>query len=100
MRSTPSDFLVGTGQEVFKLHDVTINAAEHELLKHFHYVEEEKRMFVILHEDQWLEAPASASMDFMRQVPAHLLMATAEPERGKRKKKAPDEGDVGELDWS
>lgn len=90
-----------TGQEVFSFTMLTINADEHELFKYFHRAEDEKRMVVILHEDQydaWLEAPASASMDFMRQYPASLLMATAEPERGKRKKKAPDEGDVGELE--
>jgi len=92
-----------TGQEVFSFTMLTINATQHELFKQFHRVEDEKRMVVILHEDQydaWLEAPAFVSMDFMRQFPAHLLIATAEPERGKRRKKGPDEGDVGELDLS
>lgn len=66
---------------------LTVNADEHELFKHFHKPQDEKRMVVILREDQydeWLDAPAVRSMEFMRQFPAHMLMATADPERGKR----------------
>lgn len=67
---------------------LTVNADEHELFKHFHKPGDEKRMVVILHEDQyddWLSAPAARSMDFMRQYPAQLLMVTADPDRGKKK---------------
>jgi len=80
---------------------LTINADDHELFKLFHRVEEEKRMVVILHIDQydaWLEAPATKSMEFMRQFPAHLLRATAEPDRGKRRKQGLGDGESGELD--
>jgi len=78
-----------TGAEVFSFTMLTVNADSHELFKLFHRPGDEKRMVVILREDQydeWLDAPAAKSMDFMRQYPAHLLIATAEPERGKRKK--------------
>ncbi len=79
-----------TGEEVFSFTMLTINAADHELFKLYHRPEDEKRMVVILHPDQfdaWLEAPAERSMEFMRQFPAHLLIATPEPDRGKRKKR-------------
>ena len=67
---------------------LTVNADDHPLMRTLHKPEDEKRMVVILHEDQydpWLEAPASRSGEFMWQYPAELLMATAEPSRGKRK---------------
>jgi putative SOS response-associated peptidase YedK len=77
-----------TGEEVFSFTMLTVNADEHELFKNFHKPGDEKRMVVILREDQydeWLDAPAARSMAFMQQFPAQLLMATAEPDRGKRK---------------
>jgi putative SOS response-associated peptidase YedK len=77
-----------TGADVLSFTMLTINADDHELFRHFHKVEDEKRMVVVLHEhqyDEWLRAPAGESMAFMRQFPAHLLMATPDPERGKRK---------------
>jgi putative SOS response-associated peptidase YedK len=78
-----------TGEEVFSFTMLTVNADEHELFKLFHRPQDEKRMVVILREDQyddWLDASAAQSMNFMRQFPAHLLIATPEPERGKRKR--------------
>lgn len=77
-----------TGEDVLSFSMLTVNADDHELFKNFHKPQDEKRMVVILHEDQydpWLEAPASRSGEFMWQYPAELLMATAEPSRGKRK---------------
>jgi putative SOS response-associated peptidase YedK len=41
--------------------------------------------------DEWLDAPAARSMEFMRQYPAHMLISTPEPDRGKRKRA--DSGD-------
>lgn len=78
-----------TGEQVFSFTMLTVNADDHELFKHFHKPGDEKRMVVIVPEhqyDDWLSAPAAKSMDFMRQYPAQLLMATADPERGKKKK--------------
>lgn len=65
---------------------LTINADEHELFNQFHKPQDEKRMVVILAEDQydeWLQAPAGKSMDFMRQYPAQRLVANGEPGRGR-----------------
>lgn len=77
-----------TGSEVFSFTMLTVNADSHELFKHFHKPQDEKRMVVILQEHQygdWLAADAHGSMSFMRQFPAHLLIATPDPERGKKK---------------
>lgn len=62
---------------------LTINADDHELLRLYHKPKDEKRMVVVLLEedyDAWLSAPMSESMAFLRQYPAKLLTAEA---RGK-----------------
>ena len=77
-----------TGEEVLSFTMLTINADSHPVFNQFHRPEDEKRMVVILREDQydeWLDAPAARSMAFMQPYPAQLLMATPEPERGRRK---------------
>ena len=77
-----------TGEELLTFTMLTVNADDHELFKHFHKPGDEKRMVVILREDQydeWLDAPAARSMAFMQPYPAQLLMATPEPDRGRRK---------------
>lgn len=77
-----------TGDEVFSFTLLTVNADDHELFKNFYKPRDEKRMVVILHPDQyapWLDAPASRSIEFMRRFPAHLLCATPEPERVRKK---------------
>jgi len=76
-----------TGEEIFSFTMLTVNADDHALFKDFHKPGDEKRMVVILRDiqyDEWLDAPAARSMDFMRQFPAELLIATPEPGRGKR----------------
>jgi putative SOS response-associated peptidase YedK len=76
-----------TGEEVFSFTMLTINADDHDLFKNFHKPQDEKRMVVILREDQyddWLDTPASRSGDFMRPLPAQLLEATADAERGRK----------------
>ena len=65
---------------------LTVNADQHPLMKNFHRPEDEKRMVVILDEDQydeWLKALAGRSMSFMRQYPAEWLVANGEPGRGR-----------------
>ena len=57
---------------------LTMNAADHTLLRDYHRPEDEKRIIVILPESQytaWLNAPASESMDFIRHYPADKLVA-------------------------
>lgn len=51
---------------------LTVNADSHPVMRNFHKPGSEKRMPVILHEDAydaWLQAPATRSMEFMRQYP-------------------------------
>jgi putative SOS response-associated peptidase YedK len=58
---------------------LTINAAEHPLMRNFHKPEDEKRMVVILPEaqyDEWLQASAAKSMEFMQPYQAELLIAS------------------------
>jgi putative SOS response-associated peptidase YedK len=57
---------------------LTINAADHEVMRDFHKPTDEKRMVVILPEGAyaaWLVAPPEQSMDFMLPYPAERLMA-------------------------
>jgi putative SOS response-associated peptidase YedK len=81
-----------TGEEVFSFTMLTINADDHDLFKNFHKPQDEKRMVVILREDQyddWLGAPVGLSPDFMRQYPARLLIDAADPERGSKTRTNP-----------
>lgn len=75
-----------TSSEVLSFTMLTITADEHALFNQFHKPQDEKRMVVILAEDQydeWLQAPAGKSMDFMRQYLAERLVANGEPGRGR-----------------
>jgi len=66
---------------------LTINADDHDLVKNFHKPQDEKRMVVILREDQydeWLGASAGRSGDFMRPFAAQHLEATADAARGRK----------------
>ncbi len=68
------------GGEVHSYTLLTINASDHPLMRLFHKPADEKRMVVILPENQydaWLQAPANHSGAFMRQFPAHQLTARA-----------------------
>jgi len=61
---------------------LTVNAASHSLMNRFHAPDDEKRMIVILDEndyDAWLRADAANSMSFMRQYPADALGAAPAP---------------------
>ena len=58
---------------------LTINADGHALMRNFHKPEDEKRMVVILPEaqyDEWLQASAVKSMEFMQPYQADLLIAS------------------------
>ena len=59
---------------------LTINADAHPLMRQFHKPTDEKRMVVILHDDQhddWLNASMSESKEFLREYPADLLVSTS-----------------------
>ena len=64
------------GERVHSYTMLTINADAHALLRLFHKPGDEKRMVVILPPQRyqdWLQAPAAHSMDFMQPYPAELL---------------------------
>lgn len=65
-----------TGEIIHSYTILTINAGNHELMRNFHKQNDEKRMVVMLPKglySDWLDAPASEAMDFMRQFPADRL---------------------------
>ncbi len=69
------------GGTLFSFTMLTINATNHPLMQQFHKPEDEKRMVVVLHEDQyadWLTATADRSMAFMNPYPAEQLIAQAQ----------------------
>lgn len=64
---------------------LTINADDHPLMKRFHRPEDEKRMVVVLSEEQyrpWLQAGVDAIPDFLLPYPAQRLQAEAAPRAG------------------
>lgn len=57
---------------------LTINADDHPFMRQFHKPDDEKRMVVVLNEDEydgWLQAPAKDSQAFLKQYPADHLVA-------------------------
>ena len=67
------------GELIYSYTMLTINATEHPLMKHFHKPMDEKRMMVILPDDDyenWLNAPAGRSFSWLRPYPAQALHAT------------------------
>lgn len=67
------------GETVHSFTMLTINADTHPLMNQLHKPADEKRMIVILPPDRyddWLQASASDSPDFLRPWPAQALQAT------------------------
>ena len=65
-----------TGKVVSSFTMLTINAADHPLMRNFHRPEDEKRMVVILspdYFDEWLSAEPEQSARFLIPYPAQLL---------------------------
>jgi putative SOS response-associated peptidase YedK len=57
---------------------LTINADTHQIMNQFHKPTDEKRMVVILHDEQysdWLNVPTNECVNFLNQYPAELLTA-------------------------
>jgi putative SOS response-associated peptidase YedK len=55
---------------------LTINADSHQIMNQFHKPTDEKRMVVILHDEQysdWLNVPTNECVNFLNQYPAELL---------------------------
>jgi putative SOS response-associated peptidase YedK len=67
------------GEVVHSYSMLTVNADNHAFMRNYHKPDDEKRMVVILPRglyNDWLDAPASDSLEFMRQYPADRLMTT------------------------
>lgn len=70
------------GASVLSFSMLTVNAATHPVMNAFHRPDDEKRMVVVLPDDQldaWLGAPVSEMPHFMKQFPADLLCAQPAP---------------------
>lgn len=79
------------GEWVYSFTMLTINADDHPLMRNMHRPEDEKRMVVILPDDQfdaWLVASPAESGSFLRQYPADAL--AAEPRPVVKKVKVPE----------
>lgn len=64
------------GQTVYSFTMLTINADDHPFMSNYHKPEDEKRMIVILQEedyDGWLSAPPEDCRQFLRQFPAEMM---------------------------
>ena len=69
------------GDELLSFTMLTINADSHPVMCNYHRPDDEKRMIVLLQEedfDAWLDAPPERSMDFMRPCPPEDLVAVGE----------------------
>lgn len=68
------------GEIVYGFTMLTINADAHPFMRHYHKPQDEKRMVVILPEqdyEAWLEAPTEESRNMLQPFPADNLMAQA-----------------------
>jgi putative SOS response-associated peptidase YedK len=73
-----------SGETVHSFTMLTINADAHPLMRKFHKPQDEKRMIVIVppeRYDDWLQADASASGEFLKAWPADMLAASS-PQTG------------------
>lgn len=67
------------GQVLRSFTMLTVNADDHPFMRNYHKLQDEKRMIVILHEDEyapWLTATSEDCRYFLRQFPAELLTTT------------------------
>jgi putative SOS response-associated peptidase YedK len=72
---------LGDDQDIYSFTMLTINADTHPVMSQYHRPGDEKRMIVVLREedyDAWLDTPAERSMEFMRPG-APLAEGTARP---------------------
>jgi len=70
-----------TGQVLHSYTMLTVNADDHAFMRNYHKPGDEKRMVVILPQglyNDWLDAPAHDSAEFMRQYPADRLAVAQE----------------------
>ena len=71
------------GQNLHSFTMLTVNADDHEFMRHYHKPEDEKRMVVILQDDQyddWLSAKPEESRWFLKQFPAENMQVDQKKE--------------------
>jgi putative SOS response-associated peptidase YedK len=76
-----------TGTALWSFSMLTINAAQHPLMQHFHKPDDEKRSIVVLQDDQyqpWLQASTTQAQQLLRLAPADFLVAEAAPRPSKK----------------
>ena len=76
-----------SGEVVFSFTMLTINADDHEFMQRFHKPQDEKRMVVILEEDdyqKWLQSPLEDNHSYIRAYPSESLTLLTQqvPEQG------------------
>jgi putative SOS response-associated peptidase YedK len=71
-----------TGEIIFSFSMLTINATGHEVMKHFHKPEDEKRSVVVLNDNQyksWLDANHDEARSMLHLAPSGILISEAAP---------------------
>jgi len=71
-----------TGEIITSFSMLTINATGHDLMKHFHKPEDEKRSVVVLNDNQyltWLEANHEEARAMLNLAPSGFLVSDAAP---------------------
>lgn len=71
-----------TGEFFFSFSMLTINADGHDIMKHFHKPEDEKRSVVILQDDQyqdWLNASHQSAKSLLKLTPIDLIKSEPAP---------------------
>ncbi|NOU24100.1 MAG: SOS response-associated peptidase [Methylotenera sp.] len=71
-----------TGEIIFSFSMLTINANGHEVMKHFHKPEDEKRSVVVLNDSQylpWLNANHDDARSMLNLAPSDFLMSEEAP---------------------
>ena len=71
-----------TGEVIFSFSMLTINADSHNVMKHFHKPEDEKRSIVILNDSeylQWLSANHEGARKLLHLAPEGFLISEAAP---------------------
>lgn len=71
-----------TGEIICSFSMLTVNATGHEVMKHFHRVEDEKRSIVVLKETEyldWLYANHDQATSLLNLAPSGFLMSEAAP---------------------
>ncbi|WP_047536682.1 SOS response-associated peptidase [Methylotenera versatilis] len=73
-----------TGEVIFSFSMLTINADGHEVMKHFHRPEDEKRSIVVLNDSDymgWLFSSNHKANNLLKLTPKHFLLSEPAPQK-------------------